>query len=56
MKKIKFLAVIFVSLAFGQDINTDLLKAPASPASNLLGVASSEINKPTDVSDVIIGL
>ncbi|MCU7614945.1 hypothetical protein N0B16_10895 [Chryseobacterium sp. GMJ5] len=56
MKKIKFLTVLLVSALSGQEINTDLLKAPASPASNLLGVASSEINKPTDVADVMLGL
>lgn len=37
-------------------INTDILKVPASPASNLLNIASSEINKPTDVSDLMINL
>lgn len=34
----------------------DLLRAPASPASNLLGFAVSDIDKPTDVSEFMVSL
>jgi hypothetical protein len=34
----------------------DLLKAPASPASNLLGFATTDIEKPTDVSSLMLSL
>lgn len=41
----------------GQEkVNTDILKTPASPASNLLDIATTDISKPTDVSDLVIGL
>lgn len=56
MKNLKYLALFFSFLISAQEINTDLLKAPASPASNLLGIASSDINKPTDVTDVMLSL
>lgn len=36
--------------------NIDLLKAPISPASNLLNIATSEINKSTDVSNLALNL
>lgn len=47
---------IFISAQDENSINTDVLKVPASPASNLLNIASSEINKPTDVSNLMINL
>lgn len=37
-------------------ITVDLLSAPASPASNLLGIAPSDIDKPTDVSAFMLSL
>ncbi|MFT3703478.1 MAG: hypothetical protein QM802_13970 [Agriterribacter sp.] len=37
-------------------ITVDLLSAPASPASNLLGIAPSDIDKPTDVSSFMLSL
>lgn len=57
-----FCFVHFFSLAFAQNetkegiVNTDVLKVPASPASNLLNIASSEINKPTDVANLMMNL
>ena len=39
-----------------QQVELDILKAPISPASNLLGFAQSEIDKPTDVSDFMVSL
>jgi hypothetical protein len=57
MKTIIILLITFISVSFwGQKINMELLQAPASPASNLLGVASSDINKPTDVTDLMLNL
>lgn len=57
MKTLYKIIMLFISGIFlGQEINTELLKAPASPASNLLGVAASEINKPTDVTNLMLGL
>ena len=43
---------------YAQDksLDIDLLKSPTSPASNLLGIATSEINKPTDVSNLMLNL
>lgn len=38
----------------GQEI--DLLKAPASPASNMLGIASEEVTRPTDLTSFMLGL
>lgn len=37
-------------------IKLDLLKSPASPASNLLGIATTDIEKPTDVSAFMLSL
>lgn len=37
-------------------VKLDLLKAPVSPASNLLGIASSDIDKPTDISSFMLSL
>jgi len=62
MKKvIQFLLIVlFVGNAWSQNTNNeteyDLLKAPVSPASNLLGFAQSDINKPTDVSEFMVSL
>lgn len=47
--------------AYSQDndssgVKLDLLKAPSSPASNLLGIASSDIEKPSDVSAFMLSL
>ena len=48
------------SAAFFSGIDTsitlDLLKAPSSPASSLLGIAVSDIDKPTDVSAFMLSL
>src|SRR5574343_1320716 len=66
MNKIIILIIILLTktIAFAQNdkqtSNTtqeyDLLKAPVSPASNLLGFAQSEIDKPTDVSEFMVSL
>jgi hypothetical protein len=66
MYKILIIVVILLTktIAFAQNDNQtpnvtqeyDLLKAPVSPASNLLGFAQSEIDKPTDVSEFIVTL
>jgi hypothetical protein len=47
-----FMLTNFILVAQQKDISEefDLLKAPISPASNLLGFSQSEIDKPTDVS------
>lgn len=37
-------------------VKLDLLKAPSSPASNLLGFATTDIDKPTDVSSFMLSL
>ncbi|MCW3167411.1 hypothetical protein OMO38_02615 [Chryseobacterium sp. 09-1422] len=54
-----FYLILMLSLLrlSGQEkVNTDILKTPASPASNLLDIATTDISKPTDVSDLMIGL
>ncbi|WP_145953193.1 hypothetical protein [Chryseobacterium indologenes] len=53
------ICIFSICSLYAQDtlsVNVDLLKAPASPASNLLGIASSEINKPTDVANLMLNL
>lgn len=52
------LALFFSYFYYAQkeSLNIDLIKAPASPASNLLDIAPSEINKPTDVSNLMLNL
>ncbi|MCS3867982.1 hypothetical protein J3D55_000898 [Chryseobacterium ginsenosidimutans] len=55
MKIIYVLLIVVSNILFGQ-VSPELLQAPASPASNLLGVANSEINKPTDVATLMVGL
>lgn len=57
--KIIIIFALFLSFFYyaqQESLNIDLLKAPASPASNLLDIAPSEINKPTDVSNLILNL
>ena len=66
MYKVIILIVILLTktIAFAQNDNQtsnsaqeyDLLKAPVSPASNLLGFAQSEIDKPTDISEFMVSL
>ncbi|WP_114819958.1 hypothetical protein [Chryseobacterium sp. KLBC 52] len=38
------------------EIDLDLLRAQASPAANLLGIANSDIEKPTDLKSVMVSL
>lgn len=37
-------------------INLDLLRAPASPASNIIGIAANEVQKPTSVKNFVVSL
>ena len=60
-KNILFVVLFIASLVNAQTeidttIKVDLLKAPSSPASNLLGMATSDIDKPTDVSAFMLSL
>lgn len=51
--------VLFSSSIFGQGpdpVKLDLLKAPSSPAANLLGFATTDIDKPTDISAFMLSL
>lgn len=57
MKKLLSLTILLATFsASSQQISTDLLRAPASPAASLLGIANTEINKPTDVPNLMLGL
>src|ERR1043165_5047307 len=62
MKKFFFLGYFFIPLLLAAQteidttIKVDLLRAPISPASNLLGFASSDIDRPTDVSAFMFSL
>lgn len=63
MKTIKLSAllilILFSHLYLGQDddeINLDVLRAQASPGANLLGIANSDIEKPTDLKSLMISL
>lgn len=57
-KIITIVCVFCTYFLYAQDksLNIDLLKSPTSPASNLLGIATSEINKPTDVGNLMLNL
>jgi len=60
-KNILFVVLFITTLVNAQTeidttIKVDLLKAPSSPASNLLGMAPSDIDKPTDVSAFMLSL
>ncbi|GAB2949293.1 hypothetical protein GCM10027048_12930 [Hymenobacter coalescens] len=39
-----------------EEVKLDVLRAPVSPASNLLGIATTDIDKPTDVSAFMLSL
>ncbi len=59
MKKILIPIVLLFSitlLAQDDGVKLDLLKAPSSPASNLLGISASDVDKPTDVSAFMLSL
>ncbi len=51
-----FSAKPFFSYSQKVDTTINLLKAPSSPASNLLGIAQSDIEKPTDLKAIMISL
>lgn len=59
-----FLILLFICpqvVAFAQDnknntVNLDLLRAPASPAFQALGIAPSVVERPTDLNDLRIAL
>lgn len=53
-----FMLIHFIVVAQQKNISEefDLLKAPISPASNLLGFSQSDIDKPTDVSAFMTSL
>jgi len=63
MKKIFLISILFYVMHFkataqtgDEGVKLDLLKAPSSPASNLLGIGVSDIDKPTDVSAFMLSL
>lgn len=57
MKKYLLGILVSVSLScLGQELNVDMLKAPASPAASLLSLSNTDINKPADVSNLMLGL
>ncbi len=60
MKKIITILLILVSVkSFSQlanDTTLDVLKAPSSPGATLLGFSPSEIDKPTDISSLMLNI
>ena len=57
MKRIIFVIIsLYISITIKAQVNTsdsvslDLLKAPSSPAFNILGIAPSSIDRPTDLN------
>jgi len=59
--KILLILFIFVGLLSGnlyaqEDIEVDILRAPSSPASNLLGISTTDIDKPTDISSFMVSV
>lgn len=60
-KRVLTFLMLSVNIVYAQSeidttIKVDLLRAPSSPASNLLGIAPSDIEKPTDVSSFMLSL
>jgi hypothetical protein len=53
---ISILVSIFGFSQIDTSLKIDLLRAPVSPASNLLGIATSDIDKPTDLSAFMVSL
>lgn len=62
MKNIFLLILLAISISAGAQnetdttINVDLLNGPVSPASTLLGISPSDIDRPTDVSAFMVSL
>lgn len=61
MKRLLLLLVFFSILTVNlyaqeKDIEVDILKAPSSPASNLLGISTTDIDKPTDISSFMVSV
>lgn len=60
MKKLVliYLGFLFLNQANAQEkgVTLDLLKAASSPAANILGFATSDIEKPTDLSSLMLSL
>ncbi|WP_347218222.1 hypothetical protein [Chryseobacterium sp.] len=63
MKTLKLIYVLLLALLFhfysGQEekgIDLDVLRAQASPGANLLGIANSDIEKPTDLKSIMVSL
>ncbi|AZA92123.1 Uncharacterised protein [Chryseobacterium nakagawai] len=65
MKTLKLIYVLVILLlshfCFGQEekekgIDLDILRAQASPGANLLGIANSDIEKPTDLKSIMVAL
>lgn len=63
MKKVFIVTLLLVtshliakSQTEDEGVKLDLLKAPSSPASSLLGMAASDVDKPTDVSALMLSL
>lgn len=62
MKTLHYILCLFFIFVFqcyfSQDdkVNLDLLRAQSSPAANLLGIANSDIEKPTDVNALMVSL
>lgn len=59
--KLSFVLVLLVFFHFysGQEekgIDLDVLRAQASPGANLLGIANSDIEKPTDLKSIMVSL
>lgn len=57
MKRLVFFFILkffCVTTTHSQEAELDLLKAPVSPSSNLLGFAQSDIDKPTDITDFMV--
>lgn len=61
MKKSLLLSALICLLSVqlhSQDkgVDLDVLRAPSSPASNLLGIATTDIDKPTDISSFMVSI
>lgn len=60
MKKVLFTFTFsmlsILSIAQEDKVDLDVLRAPSSPSSNLLGIATTDIDKPTDISSFVVSI
>ena len=56
INKALFLAIFLCNQCLAQDSSLNILRAPSSPAANMLGISPSDIQRPTDPSAFMVSL